>query len=136
MLRRCVVTALAAGAVVASSLGATTTSVAAPAAPPYPSSVVTVTKAVMVKKKVRQGKHPQVRVTVTSGARQRVTGRLAVTVSGRSQTVVYQGRATTVKLPKRLDRGWHTVKVTFLPKKNSIFRTSHDTTRVKIKKRR
>lgn len=132
MLKKLLVTAATAGALAAGTLVVSAPAQATP--PNYPSSVVTVTHGSAVKTRVPRGHHPRIRIKVTSGISQPVKGQLKIRVSGYVKWVRYRGHPITVKLSKHLRRGWHTVRITFVPNAGSVFKRSKDTVAIKIVK--
>jgi hypothetical protein len=124
MLKKLFVTAVTGAALVAGSFVASAPAQAGQvtAKAPYPASVVTNCHVKMKKKKVHQGKHPKVKIKITSGAATPVTGKVKVKVANQKKIKNYHGHKKTVKLTKHLSLGKHVVKVKFKPGKNSIFK--------------
>lgn len=124
MLKKFFVTAVTGAALVAGSFvaAAPTQAAQATAKPSYPNSVVTNCHVKMKKNRVHQGRHPKVKIRVTSGVSKPVKGKLKIKVAGQQKFARYNGYTTTVRLTRHLTLGKHVVKVKFMPGKNSIFK--------------
>lgn len=106
-------------------------------AEPYPGTVETTPKS-GGPDRVKKGKRPKTHVNVKTSGNAKPEGRLRVTYTRkaggfkRTKTMPYEGGRVVFRGPKLKKPGKYFIKVTFLPAKDSVYKRSTRTYRIKV----